>query len=270
LAKETVERLEELFDILGKPSPDDLEELEKEDLNLIGAALKELDSDLLLDRIRKYNPSRAKNVMEWLADDSSVFEVFEAAGDDDLKKMIVALLDKADDSKTGDEGVLAGLSVNVEREDDDDEKNIIALALDQGNEDLALYIHNELIGNEDDEICEKGNHPSFGNTNTVDCMYIQVAGSANEFALEACILAAYCKIAPDDNKQDNDFRKDIAEFLSEQRDFRQIEQFIKDPKQSGGLDLDEDSAEGWTHDVCEQLDTCWKNGNLDLGLGERI
>jgi len=266
LAKETVEKLSDLFkNILKTPVPGDLEELEKEDLNLIGAALKELDSSLLLDHILKYNKSRAITVMEWLADNSVVFDVFKAAEDDDLKKMIVNLLDTAGgNNNSGDRGVLDGLSENVETDTTDDEQNIIALALDKGNEDLVLYIHNSLISDEDDEICEAGNHPAYDSNGGSSCTATE--GTPADVVLEACILAAYCKIAPLDNEANNEFRKDIAEFLSEHRKVSQIRRFIMDQEVNGGLGLTDDDADAWTYAVCKRLKTCWQNGTLDLGL----
>ena len=264
---ETVERLKKLFDeAIDDPSPEYLQNLEDKDLVLIGAAFKELGSDLLLKRVKDYSASEASHMMEWLAESSKVFIVFQQTGDE-LKKIMKELL-MAASGQEGDLGVLAGLAKTV-NDDDDDDQNILSLALKADNNDLVDYIHDILI-DENNEICDDGNHPIHdAGTNAGECGGLETnVDPEKEYAHEACILAAYCKIAPTDNDDtDNDFRERIAAFLNEKGQSR-VHRFIKRNQGNAGLNLSEDDADEWTFATCEKLKACWNDGSgLVLGLG---
>ena len=247
LDDKTVERLVELFDdVFEKPDDEKLDDLKQEDLELICSAVKELDHDVLADRLDYSSSSRAKYVLEWVAETKEAIEVFENAEKDEGLKMFKKLLSRAGgQSGTGDDDVLAGLVENV-ASDSDEDKNVIRIALDANNDKLVNYIHDDIITDED-ELCSSSNQPSeLGN-----CGGTSAYSSDSEE--DACILGVYCKMAPDDNDGDNEFRKDIADYLKH----RNIVNFIKEDVEDGGLGLTADDADDWTHAVCVKLDTCW-------------
>ena len=161
LSESTVDRLGELFkDILEHPKDaGKLEDLEKEDIDLICGVVKELDKDVLEDRIDDYSTSNAKRFLEWAANEKTVIEIFENTEDtDDGIKMVKTLLETAGNGD-GDEGVLKGLSVDVNHESGSDEdEHVLYLALQKSNSRLVAFIHDEIIS-DDKGLCSSGNLP---------------------------------------------------------------------------------------------------------------
>ena len=271
LDDETVEDLVFLFDdVLEKPDDEKLDDLKKEDVELICAAVKELDYKVLDDRLDYSSSSRPKYVLEWVAKTKEAIEIFENAEDNEGLKMFKKLLSRAGgNSGTGDEDVLAGLIENVASESDED-KNVIQVALDENNDRLVEYIHNDIIADED-ELCSDTNLPTVDSSvNKLDCSAKSGSGDdldntayRSDSAEDACILGVYCKMAPGNGDDANEFRKDIAEYLKH----RNIANFIEQSVDDGGLGLTDDDADDWTPAVCTRLKKCWENNtSLNLGL----
>lgn len=269
LNEKTVEDLVFLFDdVFEKPDDEKLDDLKKEDLELICAAVKELDHDVLADRLNYSSSARAQYVTEWVAKTKGAIEIFEnVKKKGEGLKMFKKLISRAGTgSGTDDDDVLEGLAVNV-ASDSDEDTNVLRVALDENNNGLVSYIHNDIIADED-EICSGSNQPvpnsgctPTGVTNSVD--YDASATGATGFKEESCILAVYCKIAPgSDDDDDNEFRKDMSAFLKN----RNIAKFIEEEISSGGLGLTENDADDWTGKVCEHLRACW-NDSSSLALG---
>ena len=264
-------------DRLSRPEFEELERLKSKDIEEICAAVKHLDSDLLSDKVDKYSSTDAKALLEWLATEDTVLEVFDNADDDDGLKMIQKLLESVG-SETGDSAILDGLGKDVS--EDKDEDNVLELALKSGNEKLVDYLHDEIITHED-EICSESNYPEPDTTAAIpfteggDDDPGSYKQSPNHFKYEACVLAAYCKIADTDSDEDDKFRKEIADFVNQSG----IVNFIKRNAADGGLDLadgvadannsiyfnlDEDDAEEWTHKACVNLKYFWTGSLFDL------
>ena len=144
-----------LFDErLSRPEFEELESLKSADIEVICAAVKHLDSDLLSEKIDKYSNTDAKAMLEWLATEDTILEIYDNAEDDEGIKMIKALLEKVG-TGTGDGAILNGLGVDVSQDNDDD--NVFQLA-QSNNEQFVDYLHNEIITHEK-EICAKTNQP---------------------------------------------------------------------------------------------------------------
>ena len=269
---DTVERLDELFnDVFDKPDGEKLDDLKDEDVELVCAAVKELDHELLEERLNYSSPSRPKYVLEWVAETKEAIEIFENAEKDEGLKMFKRLLSEAGGgSGTVDGEVLEGLTEDV---DSDDTNTVLRIALDENNDRLVDYIHDNIIADED-ELCSNTNLPkpqatctaiTNGGTDYASSGSDGYDDAASDYGEEACILGVYCKIASANNDSHNEFRKDMAEHLNS----RNIANFIEEPIQDGGLGLTEDDAEDWTHKVCAQLKVsdCWLDStSLDLDL----
>ena len=248
LERSVVERLFELIEKLSDPNKDKLSDIgnNDDDLELLCSAVKELDHELLADRIDKYTSSDAKKVLGWVAENEKVIEIFKNAEDKKGVPMFKSLLQKAGDGTTGDDKILAGLTVDVIVEDDDAE-HVMSWAFDRGNEDLVKWIHNEIIIDRDKGLCGKeANQPTESN---------------NDDGEQACILGVYCKIASDNKDNDNKFRKNVAEDI----DSNDVDDFIRAVVSDGGLGVTNDADE-WPYAACEALQAQWNNGSLDLGL----
>ena len=255
-----------LFDErLKRPQIDELETLKTKEVDLICAAVKHLDSDLLSDRVDNYGSADSEGMLEWLATKETVLEIFDSAEDDDGLKMVKKLLETAAALK-GDAGILKGLGTDVS--DDSDDDNVLELALKAKNKEFVNFIHDDIITHED-EICSKENQPS---PDTLQILPSTGTYPDQGYGYEACVLAAYCKIAPNNTDADNDFRKDIADFVSE----NSVVNFIRRKAEDGGLDiadaelddtsnppdyyqLDEDDAEEWSYKACVNLKYFWDN-----------
>ena len=262
LDDETVKDLVYFFDdVFESPDDETLDDLNDEDIELICAAVKELEYEVLDNRLDYSNKAKAQYVLEWVAKTKEAIEIFENAEDDKGLKMFKKLLSRAGgNSGTGDKDVLEGLAINV-ASDNDDNKNVLQVALDENNDRLVEYIHHDIIADED-ELCSSTNQP----TPKSSCTAIETGSTsvdtyggadadAGDYTEEACILGVYCKMAHRDIDDDNEFRKDIAEYLKH----RNIANFIEESiDEGGGLGRSEDDADDWTYNVCKQLNDCWE------------
>ncbi|MDE0118946.1 MAG: hypothetical protein OXM55_02930 [Bdellovibrionales bacterium] len=262
LQKEMVDRLFELIEDLDKPKVERLGEIgqDEDDMNLICSAVKELDHDLLDERIDEYSSTDAKRVLGWGTESLEALAIFENAEDKEGVPMFQKLLQKASGA-SGDQGVLDGLTVDVAVEDDsNDEKHVMRWALENNNEALVRWIHNEIIADHDESLCGDKNKSNWPNHHPVNARFKEKYGD------KACILGVYCKIASDTtNSNDNDFRQKMAELIDSEVE---ISDFIEEVTTEGGLGLGEDPAEDWAYAACTALKSQWNNSaNLDLGLG---
>lgn len=263
LRKDTLEELVKLFEEkLKKPKEDDLDDLDKEEQELICGAVKELDHDILGDRIDNYNHTRAKYFLEWVGKNQGVADIFKNAENDEGVKMFKRLLYRASGGagETTDQGVLDGLAVGVNSEEAGE--HVLYMAFGHQNENLVKFIHKEIVSHKD-ELCDDKNHPVPDDTQVVDTDTGDVYASTG-FEKEACVLGVYCKIAAAGDDA-SDFRKDMAKFL---RRGGNVADFIKESLQGGGLGLTEDDAEDWKDAACANLKTYWndKTDGLDLDL----
>ncbi len=270
LGKDTVKELVDLFEKkLRRPKEDGLEDLEKEEQELICGAVKELDHDILGDRIDNYNHTRAKRFLEWAGKEAGVTDIFKNAEKDEGVKMFKRLLYRASggSGETTDQGVLDGLTEGVNNEEAGE--HVLYLAFDHDNENLVGFVHKKIVSHKD-ELCDEKNQPEPDETVGVDKDGDgNIAGpddiyTSSGFEEEACMLGVYCKIAASGNDA-SDFRHDMAKFLV---DGGNVADFIEESLQGGGLGLTEDDAENWKNDACANLKTYWndKEGGLDLDL----
>ena len=251
LDKTVVEHLVRLFgNVFKKPTEEKLLDLNSEDMELACAAVQDLDHDILANKIDDYTSSiPPKRLLKWLAERPAALKIFQAAEDDEDVEMIKKVLQKAS-SKTGNQEVINGLSQIV---DNDDNHHTLSIAVEENNDDLIKFIHEELVLN-DDGIC--GDEGLLPRAN--DCCWspsirnpsytpAETIIADKKYKTQACVLAVYCKI--NDQYPKADFMKEIAEFLSEGDVF----DFIKETKMNGGLNLSEDDAEKWTPAACDGL-----------------
>jgi hypothetical protein len=265
LRKDTVKDLVELFDEkLKKPKEDDLDDLGKEEQELICGAVKELDYDILGDLIDNYNHTRAKQFLEWAGETPGVADIFKNAEDDEGEKMFKRLLYRASGGtgETTDQGILDGLTEGVNKEEAGE--HVLYLAFKNKNENLIEFIHEEIVSHRD-ELCDDKHYPEpdaaalWPDDDGADQPY-----ASTGFEKEACVLGVYCKIAAAGDDA-SDFRHDMAKFLGDGGD---MADFIEESLSDGGLGLTEDDAEDWTDAACTNLKTYWndKEGGLDLDL----
>ena len=263
LRKDTVEELVKLFEEkLKKPKEEDLDDLDKEEQELICGAVKELDHDILGDRIDNYNHTRAKRFLAWAGENPGVADIFKNAEDDEGVKMFKRLLYRASGGagEITDQGVLDGLAVGVNS--DEAGEHVLYMAFDDNNENLVDFIHEEIVSHKD-ELCDDKNHPVPDDTQVVDSNTGDVYASTG-FEKEACVLGVYCKIAAAGDDA-SDFRHDMAKFLGDGGD---MADFIEESLKDGGLGGTEDDGEDWRDAACANLKTYWndKTGGLDLDL----
>ncbi|MDE0118945.1 MAG: hypothetical protein OXM55_02925 [Bdellovibrionales bacterium] len=267
LQKEMVDRLFELIEDLDKPKVERLGEIgqDEDDMNLICSAVKELDYDLLDERIDGYSPTEAKRVLGWVTESLEALEIFENAEDDKGVPMFQKLLQKASGA-SNDQGILAGLTVDVAIEDDsdDEKKHVMRWALENNNEALVRWIHNEIIADHDESLCgdkNKSNWPTNGDADAE-----RAAKFEEEYGEKACILGVYCNMAPSNKEDDNKFRQEMAELIDSEVE---VSDFIKEEIVNGGLGLSEEVAEDWKREACCKLNpnsgALWSNGT-SLGV----
>ena len=277
LEKDVVEELVKIFETLKKASADKLSDLDDDDIELICAGVKELDSGLWGDIIDDYSAQKAKRVLNWISDNEAIVEVFENAEDDDGIEMFKDLLKKAaGGSEDGYAKILKGLETVVNTTADaDDRRPLIALATKNGRDRLVRYIHEELIVDEDEGICGQSSNRPVANQASGKYLSAEEEEANDNFKEEACILAVYCKIdnkiPDDDNSSANKdkFRKNIADTV----DSGDVTSFIKTEQTDGGLDptsagangavpvaIDDDDADEWSENACKNLKHFWKDG----------
>ena len=295
LDRDTVDSLVFIFDdneALKEPDDEELvKNIKDSDISLICSAVKELGSRIWSRLIDNYGGSQAKAVLGWVAEEKDVVQIFEKAEDEDGIEMFKTLLEKAGGSSSGsgDNRVVAGLNVDFDFNDDDNNNfNVLNRALDNNNDKLLKFIHRDVLEDSKAGICgekKKSNWPEPEKSATASDGFHYKEGSgggddADRQKQRACILGVYCKVAErgegttEDDNRDNSLREDLAKKLSDSG----MESFIERKTSDGGLShdtsgahfLSEDDAEEWTYKVCKQLKCLWKNGGLDLGLGTEV
>ena len=263
LKEEVVKKLFELIEDLEKPKVERLREIgqDTDDMNLLCSAVKELDHDLLSDRIDGYSSTQAKRVLGWMAESPESLEIFENAEDDKGVPMFQKLLQKAS-GISSDEGVRDGLKEYVVVEDDD-AKHIMHWALQSNNTELVRWIHNEIIIDKDEGLCgddNKSNRPMHDAFDLEKNIKIR-----KNYGEQACILGIYCGIAPSNSDEDNDFRQEMAELIDNEVE---ASDFIKEEAAQGGLGLEDDIAEEWGREACCNLNPnfgySWSNGGFPI------
>ena len=265
LEEEVVKQLFKIIELLDKPKVEKLRDLgqDEDDMNLLCSAVKELDYDLLDDRIEDYSSTDAKRTLGWVSESSGSIDIFENAEDDKGIAMFKRLLQKAG-GDSNDNGILKGLDADVSVEDDDEpsgQQHIMRWALQSNNTELVRWINKEVITDSDEGLCgddNKSNRPVSGDT-THD----------KDYGEAACVLGIYCKIASNDDSDDNDFRKEVAELIDNEVE---VSDFIKEEAAQGGLKDStasalsdwEDIAEEWGYQACEALNREWNNSSNDI------
>jgi len=267
--------------VIKSPRVNDLNNLTKEDVDLICGASKELDENLLEDSISKYRAIEAKRVLEWTARRAEVIEVFK-----NLNKglnFFRRLLQKTS-SLEGNEGILKGLSDNIVTEEGlKERKNILLLAEKEGNKRLIGFIHENIILHKDG-LCTQTTWPVPSSqtnkkgkkcvTNVCDSYENSSGEYRKRYGENACILSIYCKVSGGTSDVAEDFRTSVADLLN----YDDLSQFITASVANGGLNLEEgldnfenagtelyglslntEDAKKWSNKICINLNTYWRN-----------
>lgn len=266
LGEDTVEDLVKVFDdVFRKPTQDDLNDLDLEDLELMCGAVKKIGRDILEEKTDDYTASSARNFLAWMAEKDEVLDIFktieetEEDGDEEALKMIKALIEKIG-SGNGDEAILNGLKAPTLGEEGD--QHFLAIAQDNNNSGLIKYIHNNLIDN-DQELCDEDNHPSALAAPTSASSDKGVSERTD--GREACVLGVYCTIAPP--KSDDDTSEELREKISQIVSIN-FNRLVKASVADGGFGLTEEDAEEWTNNACYCLANYWEaDTNLDVVNG---
>ena len=257
LGEDTVEDLKDLFyDVFRKPTQDDLNDLDLEDLELMCGAVKKIGKDILEEKTDDYTSSSARNFLAWMAEKDEVMDIFRAIeeveedGDEEALEIIKDLISKIG-SGSGDAAILSGLRSSSLGEEGD--QHFLEIAQDSNNSELIKYIHDEIIDN-DEELCDEDNHPTAtsGQTGTDE----------RTDDREACVLGVYCSIAPpaSDDDSSEEFREKISQIVSVN-----FNRLVKASLADGGFGLEEDDAEEWTNNACNCLVDFW-TADTDLDV----
>ncbi len=160
LPVDQVAALEELHDLLKRPSERDLGEVDFEDFDVyLNISIQPLDK-----LIRKYSKTRAKAFMFWLIENEDVAQVFEK--EDDEYSALKSLLDEISSADCdADAEMYKCFTAKVDGGD-----KLMELAIDTGNEDIMEWFMDFI--NEEHSGCES---------------------DSNESQKKAC-LTNYCKI----------------------------------------------------------------------------
>ena len=272
MGKEDVEKLLEITKILYQVNKEALVALgdDEEKMSLLCAGVSKLDYGILEDRINKYSNSSSKvrKILGWVAETPYMLDVFENAKKGKGVDMFRKLLSKAGGGSTVDAlNILKGLSVKVDTESTRGETGAYFMRWAvNNNQDIAEWVHKHIIADEDKGLCKKEHWP---------VSPLDPSGEGG-YAEDACLLAVYCKIAPDNNAEDNDFREKIAEVLRNSSGVSDLITEFSNPSY-GGLGLSETDGENWSRKACCKLSQVWNNnkklssmsGYFDLGLGNR-
>ena len=274
MEEEDVNAMKDINDKLEDADDEKLKDISssEEDMELLCSVVKK-DYNYLHDHIKKYNKSDAQKFLGWLAEESTVIDMFEALDEDDAIKIVELLLHRVGGGKTNtptDETVLKGLTVDVKSESAKDEENphFLRWMLDGGDdtEDFVKWFHEHIVEEESDGLCKNKNLPNLDLGSTTD----------KDRQRAACILAVYCHLAPGDTGEYNEFREKMAGLVGDSSD---IEDLITDnTRNQGGLSQlgtritdSDDATESWPRVVCCELSDEWKSGvgtgPLDLHLG---
>ena len=257
LEKDLVEELVEIFDKIDDGRSDDFEDItDSDDVELICAAVRELDEDLLKDRVDSQGEARA--FLGWLGSIEDGEKIFERIRDeDDARDLLESILEEAG-SGSGAAAIFDALvNQNVDLEDSDDEEPFLFFANEESRDDLIEYVHKEIIAGNEGFCDERSNWPD------VDDSASSPVTNADETDQEAaCILATYCAVDvgndSGDESDEESFREDIADLLSDAE-----KDLIEDSKEDGGLGLRRNDAKNLTNEACEALALYWNDPTGD-------
>ena len=260
------EKLVVLFgdDVLGDPDEEKLiKKMDKEDINVICSAVRELDIDLLENLIDDYVPYQAEVFLNWVGVNKLAIEIFKNTKDTgDGIDLFKKLLEKVGGSSgTQWQKILNALKAKNQFEEDDEE-HILERALNQNNKELVRFIHNNIVRDREDGICGEDNkryHPTPDSGSYLNNE--EGFESAKKRSKYACILGVYCFV--DDTEEGNRFRKNLAQLLKESG----VGSLIRSPTTKGGMGLTNSAPQNeWSHPVCKELRITWNNGAVDMGL----
>ena len=251
MEKDTVETLADWFKergTIGRPDYDDLNELDSDDLELLCSAVR-LDYKLLERYFKDYSKNHARIMLSWVAQNKEFLDVLdnaESRGNDKGVPLLRELLKSAGTNSGSDsDKIMSGLAEDLKQDkdtDSTDQQHVLSLAEDASNEDFINYVHNNVIADDDDGLCEENDRPNpdagtSGQPYDTDASHGNEGEDAKGYDLEACILGVYCKIAEEslatNATEDNDFRESIAGIVSNGDD---VSDWINTAKTSGGLD----------------------------------
>ena len=296
MKKDTVEKLAEWVKdrgLIERPDYSDLDELNKEDIDLLCSAVKYLDYKILDRYFSDYKSKYGKVMLAWVAQNKEVLDIFENAVDSKGRDKGVPLMKdllKAAGTNSGSDSdkIMSGLSVDLKRDentDREDQQHVLSLANDANNEEFIDYIHDNIISDNDDGLCEAENDRPNPDAGAASKPYNVAEGNlADDSNYEACILGVYCRIAARSasavttDEEDAEFRKDMVEFVS---DGGSVSDWINTVRAEGGLNgtprggggtpaaiaLDEEDGDEWTINACNNLKSFWNSSSsLDLDL----
>ena len=270
---EVIMEMEEMMKILKRSiTVKKLEDIEGEQLcTLLG-----IEVDPIVNEIKKYKASEAKNFIKWLVDEG----YYKNFDEEDLEEVMKHLLNSLNGSGTDeitDQHLLSGFDSSI-----GSSKKVMAYIVDDGNDDFVKLMHTIVT----DEICdESDNLPTAqqagsldncdGQTGTDSKCYGKSSDTESTISNKsarttvnqaeenhedaACVLAVYCKVVDSDSD-----REDVAKALKDE--VGDVQDFISTEIDDGGLGLSENASEEWPVSVCRKLKEYWNNGTTDIGL----
>ncbi len=230
-----------------------------------------IDEESWYKIIKSYSTNDARDALEWIADNNNVadlmLEIKDDVEDSTGLGIFKGLLGKArssgsfngDPDDVTEAHLLAGLKASSDE--------FLETAVKKKQDDLVKdIIHEELVK---EELCDSSSNqpePDTSGCGSSTCYTNDQRTEANDKKEQACELGVYCHILSGSSNEK--VRRDLADILNDD----DIEEFINDDKNEGGLDVDsDDDPDEWSDDVCEKLKDLWNNrsGGLNLGLPNR-
>ena len=255
---DTITKLKHIKEnILDRPGPNELYEINTEDDNEPFCALLTLDAESWESDIEGYSPGIAAKVLEWMIardvlsllpsgdeGDDSAINIFETA---------LISMSRAGSSESQDFKIFKALT---EREISE-KKTIFYIAENARNSNRGFnFIHDNLIK---EGICDSSANRPEPQSSGEHSYTGPALSAANRYNLDACILALYCKAGPDDEFKRE--RQNAAKLLNDN-----VSDFIKTSTADGGLGVS-DKANEWPSPACTKLQNYWNNNTSGFSLG---
>ncbi len=248
----------ELPEDTGKKMVDVLDALEEnkfsslkddEDMESLCLAVK-IDEESWYDIIKSYSSRKAKEALNWIADNKNVTDMIMDMDDSISEGIFKGLLSQAGGSFNGDPGDVTDDDLLKGLEDSSD--RFLEEAVKEGNYVLVNFIHEFLV---QEEICyasEDNFEGAVSGCGSSTCYTSEDKKEADDRKKEACYLAVYCQVLSGGNK--SRARRDLAEMLNND----DIDDFINDDRVSGGLQVESrDNPSEWSDAVCNKLKDLW-------------